>query len=134
MAAGNGVDEKAEWYGGYGRYIQLKHVNSYATAYAHLSRFARGIRSGARVRQGQIIGYVGTTGRSTGPHLHYEVMVKAKQINPMGVKLPTGRTLGGQNLATFQDNMQRVAALLQTVPAAPSLVAQRAQTQAPPRP
>lgn len=134
MAAGNGVVEMAKWYGGYGRYIRLKHVNSYGTAYAHLSRFARGIKNGARVRQGQIIGYVGTSGRSTGPHLHYEVLAKAKQINPMGVKLPTGRNLGGRDLAAFQADVTRITDLLQTTQTAPELVAQGAQTQAPPRP
>jgi murein DD-endopeptidase MepM/ murein hydrolase activator NlpD len=120
MAAGNGVVEKASWFGGYGQYVRLRHVNSYSTGYAHLSRFARGVAPGARVRQGQVIGYVGTTGRSTGPHLHYEVLINARQINPMGVKLPTGRTLGGQDLAAFQENVARIATLLQE----PALVAQ----------
>ena len=122
MAAGNGVIEKASWFGGYGRYVRVRHVNAYSTAYAHLSRYARGIKPGARVRQGQVIGYVGTSGRSTGPHLHYEVLVKAKQINPMGVKLPTGRTLKGQDLAAFQQNVARVTALLEAPTSA--LVAQ----------
>jgi murein DD-endopeptidase MepM/ murein hydrolase activator NlpD len=122
MAAGNGVIDKASWFGGYGRYVRVRHVNAYSTAYAHLSRYARGIKPGARVRQGQVIGYVGTSGRSTGPHLHYEVLVKAKQINPMGVKLPTGRTLKGQDLAAFQQNIARVTALLDAP--APALVAQ----------
>lgn len=120
MAAGNGVIETASWFGGYGRYVRVRHVNAYSTAYAHLSRFARGVKPGARVRQGQVIGYVGTSGRSTGPHLHYEVLVKARQINPMGVKLPTGRTLSGHDLAAFQENVARIAALLE----APALVAQ----------
>jgi murein DD-endopeptidase MepM/ murein hydrolase activator NlpD len=112
MASGNGVVAKAQWFGGYGRYVQLKHVNGYSTAYAHLSRFARGVKPGARVRQGQIIGYVGTSGRSTGPHLHYEVLAKAKQINPMGVKLPTGRELTGPDLLAFQANVARIQASL----------------------
>ena len=111
MAAGNGVIEKAEWFGGYGRYVRVKHGEPYSTAYAHLSRFARGIRAGSRVRQGQVIAYVGTTGRSTGPHLHYEVMVAKKQINPMGVKLPTGRNLTGKDLAAFEAQMAQVDAL-----------------------
>ncbi|MCE9523174.1 MAG: M23 family metallopeptidase [Alphaproteobacteria bacterium] len=134
MASGNGVVEMADWFGGYGRYVRIKHVNSYSTAYAHLSRFARGIKSGTRVRQGQVVGYVGTSGRSTGPHLHYEVMVKAKQINPMGVKLPTGRSLAGRDLAAFQADVTRITELLQTMPAPPALVAQSAQTQALSRP
>jgi murein DD-endopeptidase MepM/ murein hydrolase activator NlpD len=130
MAAGHGVIEKAAWYGGYGRYVRLKHANSYSTAYAHLSRFARGIRPGVRVRQGQVIGYVGSTGRSTGPHLHYEVMVKAKQINPMGVKLPTGRNLKGRDLAAFKGEVARITALL-AAPEGPALVAQGGPLVAP---
>lgn len=124
MAAGHGTIEKAEWYGGYGRYIRVKHANGYATAYAHLSRIGRGIRPGARVRQGQVIGYVGSTGRSTGPHLHYEVMVSKKQINPMGVKLPTGRNLAGRDLAAFKAEMARVTQVLAAMPGEPALVAQ----------
>lgn len=123
MAAGNGTVDMAGWHGGYGRYVRLRHANSYRTAYAHLSRFARGISRGTRVRQGQIIGYVGSSGRSTGPHLHYEVLVNTKQINPMGVKLPTGRHLAGKDLAAFQSEVARVAELLNTLPSTPSLVA-----------
>ncbi|MBL9099184.1 MAG: peptidoglycan DD-metalloendopeptidase family protein [Alphaproteobacteria bacterium] len=130
MAAGHGVIEKAEWYGGYGRYVRVRHANSYSTAYAHLSRFARGIRPGVRVRQGQLVGYVGSTGRSTGPHLHYEVMVRAKQINPMGVKLPTGRNLTGRDMAAFQAEIARVQQVLAQIPAEPSLVAQGGPLQA----
>lgn len=123
MAAGNGTVEMASWFGGYGRYIRLKHTNSYGTAYAHLSRFARGIEPGARVRQGQVIGFVGTSGRSTGPHLHYEVMQATKQINPMGVKIPTGRNLSGSDLAKFKEQVTHVAALLDALPPEPALVA-----------
>lgn len=121
MASGNGVVKMARWFGGYGNFIQLTHTNAYSTGYGHLSRFARGIRPGVRVRQGQVIAYVGTTGRSTGPHLHYEVLVKSKQINPMGVKLPTGRELGGKDLALFQANVARIQRVLS---AQPSQVAQ----------
>ncbi|MBP6013806.1 MAG: peptidoglycan DD-metalloendopeptidase family protein [Alphaproteobacteria bacterium] len=128
MASGNGTVKMAGWHGGYGRYVQLSHAGTYSTAYAHLSRFARGIKSGVRVRQGQIIGYVGTTGRSTGPHLHYEVLAKGKQINPMGVKLPTGRELTGKDLLAFQENVARVQTLLSTLPAGPALVAQARTT------
>ena len=116
MASGNGVVEKADWFGGYGRYVRLKHANGYATAYAHLSRFARGVRPGSKVRQGQVIAYVGTSGRSTGPHLHYEVLVKAAQINPMGVKLPTGRELTGKDLAAFQAKVARIQTALRMEP------------------
>jgi murein DD-endopeptidase MepM/ murein hydrolase activator NlpD len=88
-----------------------------------LSRFARGIRPGVRVRQGQVIAYVGTTGRSTGPHLHYEVMASKKQINPMGVKLPTGRNLTGRDLAAFKAEIERVQQALIAEPTEPSVVA-----------
>lgn len=95
MAAGRGVVVDARWNGSFGRYIRIRHNTTYTTAYAHLSRFAKGLRRGVRVAQGQIIGYVGTTGRSTGPHLHYEVLRNNRQVNPLSVKLPTGRTLHG---------------------------------------
>lgn len=102
QAAGDGVVEMKGWFGGYGNYVRIRHNGEYSTAYAHLSRFAPGIADGTRVRQGQIIGYVGSTGRSTGPHLHYEVMRRGAQINPMGVKFPTGRRLEGVDLLQFK--------------------------------
>lgn len=92
-AAGHGTIERASRYGGYGKYVRIKHANGYKTAYAHLSRYGRGIKSGRRVRQGDIIGYVGSTGASTGPHLHYEIHVGGKAVNAMRLKLPTGRKL-----------------------------------------
>ncbi|MCR9269125.1 MAG: M23 family metallopeptidase [Hyphomonadaceae bacterium] len=92
-AAGNGVVERASRYGGYGHYVRIRHAKGYKTAYAHMSRYGRGIRSGVRVRQGQIIGYVGSTGASTGPHLHYEVYKNGKALDVMRLKLPTGRKL-----------------------------------------
>lgn len=100
-AAGTGTIEMAGKNGGYGYYVRIRHSSGYSTAYAHLSRFAKGIRSGKKVRQGEIIGYVGTTGRSTGPHLHYEVLVKGKQINPLSVKVPSGIKLAGKQLQRF---------------------------------
>ncbi len=100
-AAGDGVVEQAGRKGAYGNYVRLKHNGAYRTAYAHLSRFAKGMKVGRRVRQGEIIGYVGTTGRSTGPHLHYEVIVSGKQINPLSVKLPTGEKLTGAEKDRF---------------------------------
>lgn len=102
MAAGDGVVERANRFGSYGNYIRIRHNSTYKTAYAHLKGFAKGIHKGARVRQGQIIGYVGTTGRSTGPHLHYEVLAHNKQVNPKSVKLPAGRNLAGNELKTFK--------------------------------
>ena len=101
MAAGSGVIARVGWNGSYGRYIKIRHNGTYSTAYGHLHRYARNIRAGKRVRQGQIIGYVGSTGRSTGPHLHYEVHRKNRQINPMKLRLPTGNKLTGKRLARF---------------------------------
>lgn len=101
-AAGDGVIEVAGWNGGFGRYIRIRHNGTYSTAYAHLSRIDSRVKPGARVRQRQVIGYVGTSGRSTGPHLHYEVHVNGKQVNPRGVKLPTGKELAGAELARFE--------------------------------
>jgi murein DD-endopeptidase MepM/ murein hydrolase activator NlpD len=92
-AAGNGVVERASRYGGYGHYIRIRHAKGYKTAYAHLSRYGSGIRSGRSVRQGQVIGYVGSTGASTGPHLHYEVYKNGEAVDVMRLKLPTGRKL-----------------------------------------
>lgn len=115
MAAGDGVVEKAGRNGGYGNYVRIRHNGTYKTAYAHLSKFARGVRAGSRVRQGDIIGYVGTTGRSTGPHLHYEVHLEGKQINPMNVRMPSGRTLAGKELKQFlaqREDMDRDFATL----------------------
>lgn len=102
MAAGSGVVVDADWKGAYGRYVRIRHNGTFSTAYAHLSQIGRGIEPGARVQQGQIIGYVGATGRATGPHLHYEVLVDNKQVNPLGVKLPTGTKLEGKVLTAFQ--------------------------------
>jgi len=101
-ASGNGTVAFAGRKGGYGNYIKIRHNGSYATAYAHMKGFAKGIKRGARVRQGQTIGYVGSTGRSTGPHLHYEVHYNGKAVNPMALKLPTGQKLKGEELERFQ--------------------------------
>jgi murein DD-endopeptidase MepM/ murein hydrolase activator NlpD len=91
-AAGHGTVERASRYGGYGKYVRIRHANGYKTAYAHLSRYGN-VKKGRRVRQGDVIGYVGSTGASTGPHLHYEVYIKGKPVNAMRLKLPTGRKL-----------------------------------------
>ena len=101
-AAGDGVIEYAGRNGGYGKYVRIRHNGTYKTAYAHMQRFGRGIRKGHRVGQGQVIGYVGSTGRSTGPHLHYEVHKSGRQVNPRSVKLPSGRKLQGRELAAFK--------------------------------
>jgi murein DD-endopeptidase MepM/ murein hydrolase activator NlpD len=101
FAAGEGTIDFLGDQNGYGRYVRLRHTGSYATAYAHLSAYGRGLKKGMRVRQGQVIGYVGTSGRSTGPHLHYEVMRDGRQVNPISVKFPSGEKLAGQELARF---------------------------------
>jgi murein DD-endopeptidase MepM/ murein hydrolase activator NlpD len=100
-AAGSGTIEVAGRNGGYGKYVRIRHNGSYSTAYAHMKGFANGISKGARVKQGQVIGYVGSTGRSTGPHLHYEVIRDGRQINPMKVKMPAGPKLKGKELERF---------------------------------
>ena len=102
MASGSGIIEAAKWNGAYGKYIRIRHNSKYKTAYAHLNGYARGIKRGAKVRQGQIIGYVGSTGRSTGPHLHYEVLVNGKRMNSQRLKLPSGRTLRGEDREKFE--------------------------------
>ena len=101
-AAGKGVIERASRFSSFGNYVKIKHNDKYHTAYAHLHKYGKGIRKGVRVKQGQIIGYVGTTGRSTGPHLHYEIHVNGRATNPRSVTLPIGETLGGTNLANFK--------------------------------
>lgn len=102
FAAGNGVIERIGWFSGYGRYVRIRHTDTISTAYAHLSRFTPGLTRGRRVKQGEVIGRVGSTGRSTGPHLHYEVIQSGRQVNPLSVTLTAGRELQGQELARFQ--------------------------------
>lgn len=111
LAAGDGVVERAGPFSTFGNYVRLRHGDGYETAYAHLSRFARGIRPGVRVRQGQVIGYVGTTGRSTGPHLHYEVMRRGQNINPMTLRASTNRNLAGRALELFLIERARIDTL-----------------------
>ena len=101
FAAGDGVVEEIGPKGGYGNYLRVRHGSGFATAYAHISRFARGVKSGARVRQGDVIAYVGSTGRATGPHLHFEVLREGRQVNPVGLNLPAGRKLAGAELLRF---------------------------------
>lgn len=101
FAAGNGTIAKIGRNGGYGNYIMIRHNDSYDTAYAHMKGFAKGLKQGARVKQGDVIGYVGTTGRSTGPHLHYEILKNNVQVNPIKIKMPSGKKLKGEELDTF---------------------------------
>jgi len=107
-AAGNGAVEKAGWESGYGKYIRLKHNYGYETAYGHMTAFARGIEPGVKVRQGQVIGYVGSTGLSTGAHVHYEILVNNRLVDPMRIKLPRGRVLEGAVLASFERERDKV--------------------------
>ena len=109
-AGGNGVIEYAGRNGGYGNYIRIRHNNEYKTAYAHLSGFKKGISKGVRVSQGDIIGYVGNTGNSTGPHLHYEILYQNKHINPLKLKLPSGKILKGDELNRFKLEYKRIYA------------------------
>jgi len=108
FASGNGVVEKVGPEGGYGKYVRIKHNNGYETAYGHMSAFAKGLEPGKRVRQGQIIGFVGSTGMSTGPHVHYEILVNGRFVDPMRVKLPRGRSLEGQVMAGFEKERDRL--------------------------
>jgi murein DD-endopeptidase MepM/ murein hydrolase activator NlpD len=120
FAAGNGTVLKAEWdRGGYGRRVEIQHLNGYVTAYSHMSGFARGIQSGSKVRQGQVIGYVGNTGLSTGPHLHYEVMINGNFVDPMRIRLPRGRELDGAVLAGFEKERARIDSILERGAAMP---------------
>ena len=102
MASGDGVIKKAGWCGGGGNCVKIKHNSTYQTVYAHMSKFARGIKPGVRVKQGQTIGYVGSTGKSTGPHLHYEVIVNGKKVNSQKLKLPSGKILSGKERKLFE--------------------------------
>ena len=102
MASGDGVVKKAGWCGGGGNCVKIKHNSTYQTVYAHMSKFARGIKPGVRVKQGQTIGYVGSTGKSTGPHLHYEVIVNGKKVNSQKLKLPSGKILKGKERKLFE--------------------------------
>ena len=109
-AGGNGVIEYIGNNGGYGKYIRIRHNNEYKTAYAHLSAYKKGISKGSRVNQGDIIGFVGSTGNSTGPHLHYEIIYQNKQINPLKLKLPSGKILVGNELNRFEKEFKRIYA------------------------
>ena len=110
IAAGSGVIMKSGWLGSYGRYVKIRHNSTYSTAYAHMSRIANGITPGARVAQGEVIGYVGSSGRSTGPHLHYEIIVNNRKVNPMTVSLPTGEKIPPELLDVFEERVELVEA------------------------
>ncbi len=116
LAAGNGVVEHAGRRGHYGKYVRIRHANGYETAYAHMHSIARGMRKGVKVKQGQVIGYVGSTGLSSGPHLHYEVLVNKRFVNPMSIKVPRARQLKGRELALFVKERARIDELMRRSP------------------
>jgi len=124
IAAGDGVVVKAGWSRGYGNHTEIRHANGYSTSYSHQSAFANGIEPGVQVRQGQIIGYVGSTGLSSGNHCHFEVIVNGKQVDPMRVRLPDDNSLKGEDLVAFAKERERIDALMQNSQMA-SVVAMR---------
>lgn len=121
FAAGNGTVIYADWKSGYGRHTEIQHANGYVTTYSHQSGFAKGMRVGQQVRQGQVIGYLGSSGLSTGPHLHYEVKINGSFVDPMRIKLPRGRALDGKFLAEFRKERERIEGLLNHGAAAPKV-------------
>ena len=121
LAAGNGVVIKAQWDSGYGRRVEIQHANGYITTYNHMSGFARGIVEGLRVKQGQTVGFLGSTGLSTGPHLHYEVMVNGHFVDPMRVKLARTREFDGKLLSEFKKERDRIDFLMAKAPNNPKL-------------
>lgn len=116
LAAGDGMVERVGREGGYGNYVRIRHANGFATAYGHMTRFANGVAPGVTVKQGQIIGFVGSTGMSTGPHCHFEVLVNNSFVNPMTIQVPRGLQLTGRRLAEFQRERSRIEALMQMDP------------------
>ncbi len=122
MAAGSGVIEEARFKGEFGNYIRIRHANGYKTAYAHMSRYAPGIGEGARVTQGQVIGFIGSTGLSTGPHLHFEVLVNTQQVDPMTIPVPKERKLAGKLLLDFQKERVRIDELMRRNPVSTKVV------------
>jgi len=116
-AGGSGTVVYRARKGGYGNYIRIRHNSEYSTAYAHMKSFARKVRRGSRVRQGQVIGYVGSTGRSTGPHLHYEILRRGRQVNPMRIKMPSGKHLKGKELTRFTKVRDKLDVTYASLPA-----------------
>jgi murein DD-endopeptidase MepM/ murein hydrolase activator NlpD len=130
LAAGDGVVVEAGRKGGYGRWLRIRHTGAWDTGYAHVSRFARGVRPGARVRQGQVVAYVGSTGLATGPHLHYEVWKSGRRVNPLSAKVPQGTVLAGRELTRFKAEKARIDRLLAQQAQGPALaIAETGKTQ-----
>ena len=134
LAAGNGIIEAAGRKGGYGNYIRIRHANGYKTAYAHLRKFGKNIQKGARVNQGQVIAYVGNTGRSTGTHLHYEVLVNNRHVNPMKIEVPRGRQLRGRLKWAFRKEQMRISELKNRAPVTTRVAPSRRQASADQKP
>jgi len=124
FAAGDGVVLEARRWGGYGNWLRIRHTGGWDTGYGHLSRYAKGLKPGQRVRQGQVVAYVGSTGASTGPHLHYEIWRSGKRVNPVGAKVPQGTVLGGSELAAFRAQKGRIDRMLAGDPAGGAKLAQ----------
>ena len=124
-AAGNGTIDYIGRKGAYGKYIRIRHNKNYQTAYAHMKSYARSVRKNRRVTQGQIIGYVGSTGRSTGPHLHYEILRAGRQVNPLRIRMPSGRKLKASELARFDALRKSLDQRYRLIPTAPVSMTQR---------
>ena len=129
MAAGSGVIEEAGRKGEYGNYIRIRHANGYKTAYGHMSRFASGVSEGVKVRQGQIIGYVGSTGLASGPHVHFEVLVNSSYVDPMSIQVPRERQLAGRQIADFQKERARIDDLMRRNPVSARIATASGQQQ-----
>ena len=127
MAAGSGVVEEAGRKGEYGNYVRIRHANGYQTAYGHLQRFAPGVSPGVRVTQGQVVGLIGTTGLSTGPHLHFEVLVNSQQVDPMTIPVPKERKLEGKQLVEFQKERVRIEELTRRNPVSAKVIEAQAR-------
>ena len=110
FASGDGTVTQAKWVGGYGYFVKIRHNSEYTTGYAHLKSFAKGIRPGVRVKQGQVIAYVGNTGRSTGPHLHFEVVKNGRKVDPLKIKAATGENLKSAEMAKFKKVVAEIKA------------------------
>ena len=112
LAAGDGVVAQAGPWGGYGNWLRIRHSAGWDTGYGHISRYAPGIHPGVRVRQGQVVAYVGSTGLATGPHLHYEIWQNGQRVNPIGAKVPQGTVLAGAELAAFRNQVAKIDGLI----------------------
>jgi murein DD-endopeptidase MepM/ murein hydrolase activator NlpD len=116
LAAGSGTIEEARHKSYNGNYVRIRHANGYQTAYSHMVRIAPGVKEGMKIRQGQIIGYVGSTGLSSGPHLHYEVLINTRFVDPLSIQVPRERKLAGRDLTEFQRERARIEELMRRAP------------------